>query len=78
MSTKDRINKVIKDQLGLHPVTLNESTRIKEDLGADSLDSVEIVLALEDEFQIHVEDTELENLTTMKLIYDYVESKYRR
>lgn len=73
MSNVEKVNKVIIDQLGVAPDEIKAESRIVEDLGADSLDVVELVMLLEEEFGTEIPDESAEGLTTVQSIYDYVE-----
>lgn len=61
----EKMRKIVADILNLDPETITMETRFVEDLGADSLDLFQIVLAIEDEFEITVEDSQFEKITTV-------------
>ncbi len=71
-SIEDRVKKIVVEQLGVkeEEVTINAS--FVEDLGADSLDTVELVMALEEEFECEIPDEDAEKITTVKQAIDYV------
>ena len=69
----DKVREILCDQLDLDESAVNEESNIVEDLGADSLDSVDIILALEDEFDIQIPDEETENIKTVGDLCNYVE-----
>ena len=69
----DKVREILCDQLDLDESAVNEESSIVEDLGADSLDSVDIILALEDEFDIQIPDEETENIKTVGDLCNYVE-----
>jgi len=75
--TREEIAKKIKaitsEQLGIDDSQITEDAKFVEDLGADSLDTVELVMALEEEFSLDISDEEAEKLTTMGKVVDYVE-----
>ena len=72
----EKIRDIIVEQLGLDDVdALTMDTLLKEDLDADSLDAVEVIMALEDEFDIEIPDDEAETLKTIGDIVEYIESK---
>ncbi len=73
---ESRVKKVISEQLGvaIEQVTLEKS--FVQDLGADSLDTVELIMALEDTFGIEIDDADAENVTTVKNVLELLE-KYK-
>ena len=73
MSTiEERVKKIVAEQLGAKEEDVVESASFVDDLGADSLDTVELVMALEEEFETDIPDEEAEKLTTVKSAIDYV------
>jgi acyl carrier protein len=73
MSTiEERVRKIVAEQLGVKEEQVVPSASFRDDLGADSLDTVELVMALEEEFECEIPDAEAERLTTVKLAIDYV------
>ena len=70
----ERIKEIVAESLGTEAGTLTESTSFKEDLGADSLDLFELVTNLEEEYNIEIPAEELENLTTVGKVIDYLKS----
>jgi acyl carrier protein len=74
-SIEERVKEIIVEQLGVNPeqVTLNAS--FIDDLGADSLDTVELVMAFEEEFSVEVPDEDAEKLTTVGDVVRYIEEK---
>ncbi|MZQ76157.1 MAG: acyl carrier protein [Peptoclostridium sp.] len=70
----EKVRNIVADQLGIDEVDdIGMQTSLIEDLEADSLDAVEIVMAIEDEFDIEVPDEDAENFKTIKQICDYIE-----
>lgn len=67
-----RVKKVIADKLGVEESTIKNEASFVEDLGADSLDTVELVMALEEEFGCQIPDEEAEKITTVQQAIDYV------
>ena len=73
MSTiEERVKKIIVEQLGIQESEVKEEASFVDDLGADSLDTVELVMALEEEFDTEIPDEEAEKITTVKAAIDYV------
>lgn len=75
ISREDIVKRVIescKNQLGVEEEKVIESASFTEDLGADSLDTVELVMALEEEFDIEIPDEDAEKITTVKQAIDYI------
>ena len=74
MSIEERVKKIIVEQLGVKEEDVKPEASFVEDLGADSLDTVEIVMALEEEFDIEIPDEEAEKITTVQSAIDYVQN----
>lgn len=75
MSTvEERVKKIVAEQLGVKEGEVTNDASFVDDLGADSLDTVELVMALEDEFETEIPDEEAEKITTVQLAIDYVKS----
>ena len=72
MSVEDTVKKIVGDQLGKSVDEIQSDSSFVDDLGADSLDTVELVMALEEEFETDIPDEEAEKLTTVKSAIDYV------
>ena len=70
-----RIKEIIIDKLGIEENKLTPNARFIEDLGADSLDTVELIMQFEEEFDIEISDEEAESLTTIGKSVDYIDSK---
>ena len=73
-SIEERVAKIIVEQLGVKPEDVKPEASFVEDLGADSLDTVELVMALEEEFETEIPDEEAEKITTVKEAIDYIEA----
>ena len=73
-STEDRLKKIVVDQLGVNADQITPEAKFIEDLGADSLDTVELVMALEEEFGNEIPDEEAEKLTTVGDVIQYIEA----
>ncbi len=69
----DRVKKIIVDQLGVEEETVTPEASFVDDLGADSLDTVELVMALEEEFGIEIPDEDAEKITRVKEATEYIE-----
>jgi acyl carrier protein len=69
----DRVKKIIVDQLGVEEELVSAEASFVDDLGADSLDTVELVMALEEEFGIEIPDEDAEKITRVKEAVDYIE-----
>jgi len=74
---EDKVKQIIVDHLSVDPAAVIPSARIMADLGADSLDAVEIILTLEKEFDIHIRDEDVVKLYTVKDVVDYVRSRVK-
>lgn len=73
-SIEERVKKIVVEQLGVKDDEVKEDASFVDDLGADSLDTVELVMALEEEFETEIPDEEAENITTVKQAIDYINS----
>lgn len=71
----EKIKEMVAEQLNVEAESLTAETSFKEDLGADSLDLFELVTNLEDEYEIEIPSEELEKLTTVGAVADYLKSK---
>ena len=78
MSIEERVIKIVAEQLGIKENEVKFESRFVEDLGADSLDTVELIMSLEDEFSIEISDSEAENAKTVKDVVDYIENKLEK
>ena len=73
--TLDKIKAIIAEQLGVDESEVKPETHLMKDLEADSLDAVEIIIAIEDEFDIEVPDEDAEKFQTVNDIISYVEAR---
>ena len=73
-SIEERVTKIIVEQLGVKPEDIKPEASFVEDLGADSLDTVELVMALEEEFETEIPDEEAEKINTVQAAIDYTKS----
>ncbi len=73
--TIDKVKKLISNQLNVAESKITEDSRLIEDLGADSLDTVELLMAFEEEFGISIPDEEAMNMKTIKDIVNLIDSK---
>ena len=74
---EQRVKKIIAEQLGVAEDQVTNEKSFVDDLGADSLDTVELVMALEDEFHIEIPDEDAEKITTVQLAVDYAKAHYQ-
>jgi len=73
MSTiEERVKKIVVEQLGVKEDEVSPESSFVDDLGADSLDTVELVMALEEEFNCEIPDEEAEKITTVQQAIDYI------
>ncbi|MEC9007091.1 MAG: acyl carrier protein [Candidatus Neomarinimicrobiota bacterium] len=74
MSTFDKVKEIIIDKLGVEEEKIASEASFVDDLGADSLDTVELIMQLEEEFGIEIPDEDAEKITTVQLAVDYLDS----
>lgn len=72
--TFERVKAIVAEQLSVEVEKIKPQSVFLEDLGADSLDTVELVMALEEEFDIEIPDEEAEKITTVQAVVDYINS----
>lgn len=71
----ERIREIVAEQLNADKDSISEETRFKEDLEADSLDLFEIVMSIEDEYNVEIPSEDLENIVTVGNVIEYLKSK---
>jgi acyl carrier protein len=74
-SVEDQVRGIIAEQLGVKADEIKNDASFVDDLGADSLDTVELVMALEEEFETEIPDEEAEKITTVQQAIDYITSR---
>ena len=74
MAVADKVKSIIVEQLGVDEEEVTPDASFVDDLGADSLDTVELVMALEEEFETEIPDDEAEKITTVQQASDYIKS----
>ncbi len=75
MSVEDRVKSIIVEQLGVDADEVTSDASFVEDLGADSLDQVELIMAFEEEFGVEISDDEAEKIRKVKDAVDYIEKR---
>ncbi len=71
----DKIREIVVEQLGVDAEQVTPEANFVEDLGADSLDTVELIIAFEEEFDVEIPDADAEKIKTVQDVMDYIESK---
>ena len=74
MSVEEKVRSIVSKQLGIGEDEVNNESSFIDDLGADSLDTVELVMSLEEEFDIEISDDEAENILTVQAAIDHINS----
>ena len=77
-SIEERVKKIVVEQLGVKEDEVTNSASFVDDLGADSLDTVELVMAFEEEFGIEIPDEDAEKITRVKEAVEYIESHSKK
>ena len=77
-SVEQRVKKIVAEQLGVNEADVKNESTFVDDLGADSLDTVELVMALEEEFECEIPDEEAEKITTVQQAVDYINSHLKK
>jgi acyl carrier protein len=75
---EQRVKKIVAEQLGVNEADIKPGSTFVEDLGADSLDTVELVMALEEEFQCEIPDEEAEKITSVQQAVDYINANLKQ
>ena len=75
MSVEEKVKEIIVDQLGVDEKQLNPEASFIDDLGADSLDTVELVMALEEEFDVEIPDEDAEKIASVQNAVDYIKGQ---
>ena len=75
MALEEKVKEIIVEQLGVSPDQVKPDARFIDDLGADSLDTVELIMALEEEFGVEVPDEDVETMRTINDIVQYLGSR---
>ena len=70
----EKVKKILSEQFSVEEDSISANTNIAEDLGADSLDVVDILMSIEDEFEIEVPDEEIENIRTVDELVNYIKN----
>jgi len=73
-SVENRVKKIVAEQLGVNEEEIKSTPSFVEDLGADSLDTVELMMALEEEFDAEIPDEDAEKIATVKDAVDYIQA----
>ncbi|UCH53821.1 MAG: acyl carrier protein [Pseudomonadota bacterium] len=77
-SVEERVKKIVVEQLGVNEGEVKAEASFVDDLGADSLDTVELVMALEEEFDCEIPDEEAEKITTVQQAIDYINAHLKK
>ena len=75
---EQRVKKIVAEQLGVNEGDIKNESNFVDDLGADSLDTVELVMALEEEFECEIPDEDAEKITTVQQAIDYVNANVKK
>ena len=74
MSIEERVKRLVAEQLGVDEADVIPTASFVDDLGADSLDLVELIMAMEEEFEVKIEDEEAEKIKTVQHVIDFIKS----
>ena len=75
---EQRVRKIVAEQLGVNEAEIKNESKFVDDLGADSLDTVELVMALEEEFECEIPDEDAEKITSVQQAIDYVTANVKK
>jgi acyl carrier protein len=75
VTTFDKVKKIVAEQLGVEPEAVKPEASFANDLGADSLDTVELVMALEEQFKVEIPDEDAEGIATVQDAVDYIDKQ---
>ncbi|MDK9725155.1 MAG: acyl carrier protein [Sterolibacteriaceae bacterium MAG5] len=75
---EQRVKKIVAEQLGVNEADIKTESSFVDDLGADSLDTVELVMALEEEFECEIPDEEAEKITNVQQAIDYINNNLKK
>ena len=75
---EQRVKKIVAEQLGVNEADIKNESNFVDDLGADSLDTVELVMAVEEEFECEIPDEDAEKITTVQQAIDYVNANIKK
>ena len=75
---EQRVKKIVAEQLGVNDADIKPDSTFVDDLGADSLDTVELVMALEEEFECEIPDEEAEKITSVQQAVDYINAHVKQ
>ncbi len=70
----EKVKKILSEQFDVDAEEINSETTLQDDLGADSLDVVDLLMSIEDEFEVEIPDEEVENIKTVGALVEYIES----
>ena len=74
----ERVKKIVAEQLGVNEADIKNESSFVDDLGADSLDTVELVMAIEEEFECEIPDEQAEKITTVQQAVDYINKNLKK
>jgi len=77
-NVEQRVRKIVAEQLGVNEAEVKNESSFVDDLGADSLDTVELVMALEEEFECEIPDEDAEKITSVQQAIDYVNNNLKK